>query len=247
MKLRFSGYRALILGGSCDLAICLAESMIETGLFPILTYRNEKGCRHISQKLELLAGKYETRYLDFANDASFEALFCGISDDLDFMVDFAQDDMEGFIASVSSDDICRYFAENVSFRAEILKRAGRAMLKKRKGRLVFVSSAAADRPNPGQGFYAAAKLASEALYKNMGLELGSRGITTVTLRPGYIDAGRGKEYIKAHEKEVFSRVPIKRALTAKEVAETILFFLSESAAGFNATQITMDGGLTSGK
>ena len=121
------------------------------------------------------------------------------------------------------------------------------MLKKKRGRLVFVSSSAADRPNPGQGFYAASKLASEALYKNLGLELGGRGITTVTLRPGYVDAGRGKKYLQTRKEEVLRMVPIKRAITGAEVAETILFFLSDSAAGFNATEIALDGGLTAGK
>ena len=51
MKLEFSGTNALILGGTCDLAICLAEYMIQTGLFPILTYRNETGLKHVSKQV----------------------------------------------------------------------------------------------------------------------------------------------------------------------------------------------------
>jgi 3-oxoacyl-[acyl-carrier protein] reductase len=118
------------------------------------------------------------------------------------------------------------------------------MVKKRKGRLIFISSTAALRPKPGQGFYAAAKLASEALYRNMGLELGERGVTAVILRPGYIDAGRGKVYLQEQDKKVLATVPIKRAITKKEIAETIIFLLSESAAGINAADIIIDGGLT---
>jgi len=49
------------------------------------------------------------------------------------------------------------------------------------------------------------------------------------------------------EKNVLEAVPIKRAVTKAEIAETVLFLLSESAAGMNATVITMDGGLTYGK
>ena len=247
MKLRFSGQRALILGGSCDLAVCLAEQMIGSALLPMLTYRSEEGSRRIIDKLQSYAGKYERLYLDFSDRASLDALFSKINDDLDFLVDFAQGDMESLVASANDDDIFDYFTENVSFRAAILKKASKAMLKKRKGRLVFVSSSAAQKPNSGQGFYASAKLASEALYRNLGLELGNRGITTVTLRPGYVDAGRGKRYMQTNEKEALEKVPIKRVLTCGEVAETILFFLSDSAAGFNAVEIPLDGGLTAGK
>ena len=106
---------------------------------------------------------------------------------------------------------------------------------------------AAVRPNPGQGFYAAAKVASEALYRNLGLELGGRGITTVTLRPGYIDEGRGRAFLESRGDSALAKVPIGRPLTSQEVAETILFYLSDSAGGVNATEISMDGGLTAGK
>jgi len=121
------------------------------------------------------------------------------------------------------------------------------MLSGRKGRLVFVSSTAALRPNLGQGFYAAAKLAAEALYRNLGLELGKRGITAVTLRPGYISAGRGRSFIQDNENEVLKRIPTGKALSASEVASAIMFLLSDGAAGFNATEIVMDGGLSAGK
>ena len=247
MKLNFSGNSALILGGSCELAINLAECMIKASLVPILTYRNEKGKRHISERLESFRGKYHSFYLSLGDRDSLDSLFEQVGDDIDFLVDFAQGDFESYVASADEDTIHRYFDANISFRAEILKRTSRLMLKKKRGRLVFISSSAADRPNPGQGFYAAAKLASEALYRNLGLELGEHGVTSVTLRPGYIDAGRGKTYMQTREEEVLRMVPIKRAITEAEVAETILFLLSDSAAGFNATEISLDGGLTAGK
>jgi 3-oxoacyl-[acyl-carrier protein] reductase len=247
MSLHFSGSRALILGGTCELALTMAHYMIESGLFPLLTYRNDKGLNGIAEALRSFHGRYETCYLNFGNRDSLDSAFTQIGDDLNFVVDFAQGNYESLIAGADEETVYRYFMENISFRAEILKRVGRAMLKKRKGRLVYISSAAAARPNPGQGFYAAAKLASEALYRNMGLELGERGVTTVILRPGYIEAGRGRNYLQKQDRKIFEMTPIKRAITGEEIAQTILFLLSDSAAGINATAISMDGGLTSGK
>jgi 3-oxoacyl-[acyl-carrier protein] reductase len=121
------------------------------------------------------------------------------------------------------------------------------MIKKRRGRFIFISSTAATRPNPGQGFYAAAKLASEALYRNIGLELGERGVTAVILRPGYVDAGRGSVYLQGAGKKAIDMVPIKRAITREEIVQTILFLLSNGAAGINATEISLDGGLSAKK
>ncbi|MDL1968153.1 MAG: SDR family oxidoreductase [Deltaproteobacteria bacterium] len=245
--MKFSGNRALIVGGSCDLAITLAQCMIKAGLFPILTYRSEKGLKYILKSLKTSKREYNALSLEFGNRDSMNSLFRQTDDNIDYMIDFVHGNFESLIASADVDRIYSYFAENVSFRAELVKKVARIMMKNKRGRLIYISSSAAARSNHGQGFYAAAKLASEAIYKNLGLELGGHGITTITLRPGYIDSGRGRRFIGTHTHEVLNKVPMKRALTKKEVAETILFYLSDSAAGFNATEISMDGGLTAGK
>ena len=121
--------------------------------------------------------------------------------------------------------------------------ASRVMLQKKRGRLVFISSIAAVNPNPGQGFYAASKLASEALYRNIGLELGSRGITTVSLRPGYIYAGRGKEYLNIDKNKTNEKVQNSKILSPNEAAEKILFYLSDSAKKGSYTENILDSSL----
>jgi 3-oxoacyl-[acyl-carrier protein] reductase len=244
---RFTGNRLLILGGSCELAICLAEVAMQEGLFPVLTWRSEEGKLRIETRLQAFSGKYATAPFELGNRTALDALFEPTGVDFDYLVDFAQGNMESLIGSAAPDEIERYFSENVSFRAEVLRKASRAMLKKRRGRLIFISSSAACKPNPGQGFYSAAKLACEALYRNLGIELASRGITTMSLRPGYVDTGRGKKYLQTHQKEAMERVPTRKPLTCREVAEAILFFLSDHGSGFNATEVAMDGGLTAGK
>jgi 3-oxoacyl-[acyl-carrier protein] reductase len=240
MRLEFFGRRVLILGGTCALAITLAELLIREGLQPILTWRNDAGRERLCARLAAFRGQYETVHLDLSARTSLHSLFSQVQDDVDYVVDFAQGEMECLIGSANPDDIHRYVSDNVSSRAEI-------MVGKKRGRMLFVSSSAASRPNPGQGFYAAAKLASEAIYRNLGLELAARGVTTVTLRPGYIEAGRGRKYLDSRERAALQAVPLGRALTCKEVATAVLFFLSEGACAFNATEICMDGGLTAGK
>jgi len=247
MTFAFSGRRALILGGSCELAMNLSRRLIEESLYPIITYRNEKGLCKIQETLVSFSGKYEIHQLVFGDSGLLDTLFRNIGEDLDFLVDFVQGDYESLIASADEDAVRRYFADNVAFRSEILKRTARVMMKKRRGRLIYISSTAAERPNRGQGFYSASKLASEALYRNAGLELGKRGVTAAILRPGYIDSGRGAVYLKKQDMEPIKKVPIGRAVTGEEIAQTILYLLSDGAESINGTVITMDGGLTIGK
>ncbi len=234
------------MGGTCDLALTLADLMIRQEILPVLTWRSEPGLRTIQERLGPPGERYETRRLDFAAVDSLAALFAPADPAFDFLVDFAQGDYEALVAAADDEAVTAFFAQNVSFRASLLKRTARGMLRSRKGRLVYISSAAAANPASGQGFYAAAKLASEALYRAVAIEMGGRGVTAVILRPGYCDAGRGRSFLE-RSGEGLERVPIGRAITAVEIAETILFLLSDGATGINGSVITMDGGLTSGK
>ncbi|MBN1547994.1 MAG: SDR family oxidoreductase [Syntrophaceae bacterium] len=238
--------RGLILGGTCELALYLARVLIEKGAVPVLTWRSDDGLQRITNALDVYNERFETTRLDLSDAASIQEVFARSDSRFDFLVDFAQGDYEALIASSDESRFCTYFTENVAARAVVLKHICRQMLAWKQGRLVFVSSSAAGRPAPGQGFYSAAKLASEALYRNCGLELAAKGITAVILRAGYIDAGRGRAFLAANP-ETVRQVPLNRFLTTEEVAETILFLLSPAATGINATTVTMDGGLTAGK
>lgn len=235
----FSGERALLTGGSCCMALALARGLMDQGVLPILSHRNAAGREKIETGLADYPGRFETVFMDLAAPESFEPAIAKARPD--YLVDFAQSDLEGFVAAADSNRVWTYVAENISARSQLVKHAAREMLKKRFGRLIFVSSTAAAMPNRGQGFYAAAKRAAEGFYRNLGLEMGERGITALSLRPGYVDAGRGSRYLEGKE------IPEHWVLSPQDVAQTLLFLLSDPARGFNATELTMDGGLTAGK
>jgi len=237
--------KGLILGGTCELALALAPGLIEKRFFPILSWRDSDGCGKINAALADYSGRYETVRFDLGDPLSLETLFAKYSG-FDFLVDFAQGDYETLIAAADEDSIRAYFSENVAARAILLKCVARGMLRKKRGRLIYVSSSAAERPAPGQGVYAAAKLAAEALYRSCGLELAGKGITSVILRAGYVQAGRGRAFLEENP-EIIRQVPLQRALEADEVAEAILFLLSPAAVGINASILTLDGGLSAGK
>jgi 3-oxoacyl-[acyl-carrier protein] reductase len=243
MKLFFSGCRSLILGGSSELGIALAGMMIREGLFPFPTYRSSKGLERIENGLEKSKGNYSAVYFDLGIPDSAVSLFKALNQDLDYMVDLAHGDFEALVGSAESVEVERYFSENISARAGVMKMACRAMLRKRKGRFVFISSLAAGSPNSGQGFYAASKLAAEALYRNLALEMEGRGITGVSLRPGYIDSGRGRRYLQRQKGRLSKTKAESRVLNVEEAAETVLFFLSDSAEAFNAIEIPMNENL----
>ena len=247
MELKFSGRRALVLGGNCQMGLALAEAMIQAGLRPVLSHRSDAGRGQISERLERFGDGFDCVHLDLGDAQSVDHLAGEPCSGVDYLVDLAHGELENLVASADHATVRGYFDSQVGVRAMIVQQVSRQMLLKKFGRMVFVSSTAAGRPNAGQGFYAAAKRAAEALYLNVGLELAVRGITTVTLRPGYVDAGRGRRYLQGAGTRVLAQVPTGRAVQLQEVVETIMFLLSDSASGFNATVMTLDGGMSATK
>lgn len=247
MSFTYRGTRALIMGGTCQMALDLARALIDRKIMPIQTYRSSQGLETIEAALRDRSEQYAVCPLDLTRPGTLGELDEHLSRGLDYLVDFAQEDLEGLVVAVDPGAMRAYLETNIAGRAAVMQRVARSMLAGRFGRMVHVSSLAAERPNPGQGFYAASKLAAEALYKNMGVELAARGITTVSLRPGYVDAGRGRDYLGKHAHAGLEKVPLGRALLSQEVVDTIVFLLCDSAAGINAAVVTMDGGMAAAK
>jgi 3-oxoacyl-[acyl-carrier protein] reductase len=111
----------------------------------------------------------------------------------------------------------------------------------------FMTSSAALRPGKGQGFYAAAKLAGESLYRSIGLELASRGVTACSLRLSWIDAGRGAAFLAGRRQKAEELMPSGRLVTARQATDALLFLLQEGSAAFNAVALDLDGGFSAVK
>ena len=163
------------------------------------------------------------------------------------LVDLLHSRFESLIAGAAPEAIMEWAAVDIGLRARLVRAVGRSMLARRFGRCVFVSSSAAECPAEGQGYYAAAKLAGEALYRSLAVELSGRGVTACSLRLSWLDAGRGAVFLERRREAVEKRMPIGRLVRMDEAVETVLFLLSASASSVNGTVVTLDGGLSATK
>ena len=247
--MNFTGKSVLLVGGSCEMALALAPLLLDVGLTPVLTYRTEEGADSIRQIPGL--SPMGSCFFDLSmalEPNGFDGLdACFPDGGPHYLVDFAHGNLESLVAAADPEVVGRYFEGNVTCRAALVKWAARRMAARRFGRVLYVSSTAAALQNGGQGFYAASKKACEALYQGIGIEMGRKGITTAILRPGYVSAGRAGDFLTENGAWVKKRVPLGRATTPAEVAETLLFLLSDAAQPINATTLTMDGGLSACK
>ena len=115
------------------------------------------------------------------------------------------------------------------------------MIRTRYGRVVNISSVSALTGNRGQVNYAAAKGALNSATKALSLEVASRGVTVNAVAPGIIDAGMGSSGFDAAR--IAGLVPMKRAGTAREVADLVAFLTSPEAGYITGQVISINGGM----
>ena len=114
------------------------------------------------------------------------------------------------------------------------------------GTIVNLTSMNGVAPGPNAGAYGATKAAIALLTQQMALEWGPRGIRVNAVAPGLIDAGMSEPIYADPEIRACrsARVPLRRLGTAAEVAEVVLFLLSDGARYINGVELLVDGGVT---
>jgi NAD(P)-dependent dehydrogenase (short-subunit alcohol dehydrogenase family) len=151
------------------------------------------------------------------------------------------------VDSVTADDVSHVLAVNVVGCFVAAREAVRRMSTRRGGRggaIVNVSSAAARLGSPGEFVhYAASKGAIDTFTVGLAREVADEGVRVNAVRPGMIDtdihASAGPNDRVAR---IVPTVPMKRIGTAEEVAQAILWLMSDSASYVTGAIIDVSGG-----
>ncbi|MCP4764872.1 MAG: 3-oxoacyl-ACP reductase FabG [Gammaproteobacteria bacterium] len=132
---------------------------------------------------------------------------------------------------------------NLSSVFRMSKAVVRAMMKKRNGRIINISSVVGATGNAGQTNYAAAKAGLVGFSKSLAREIGSRNITVNTVAPGFIDTDMTRELAEEQRAALAAQIPLGRLGSADEVAATVVFLASPAAAYITGETIHVNGGM----
>tara|TARA_B100000989_G_scaffold277997_1_gene239382 strand:- start:708 stop:1430 length:723 start_codon:yes stop_codon:yes gene_type:complete len=111
------------------------------------------------------------------------------------------------------------------------------------GRIVHISSVNGQKGQFGQTNYSATKSAITGFSKSLALESASKGITSNVVSPGYINTDMVAAIREDILKSIIETIPSKRLGESDEIAELVLFLVSEKAGYINGANFSINGGL----
>jgi 3-oxoacyl-[acyl-carrier protein] reductase len=150
------------------------------------------------------------------------------------------------LALMSEDDFTSVLDTNLAGAYRVAKRAVRGMIRARRGRIVFISSVVGLYGSAGQANYAASKAGLVGLARSLARELGSRGITSNVVAPGFVESDMTAGLPEERKAAILGAVPLGRYAAAHEVAGVVSFLAGADAAYITGAVIPVDGGLGMG-
>ncbi len=150
----------------------------------------------------------------------------------------------GPVTEQSADSYAATFETNVLGTVLSLKHEMRVMLAQGSGSIVNLSSTMGHKAAPGASIYTASKHAVEGLTKSAALEGAVSGVRVNAVAPGPVETGMLDRFTGSAERKagLIAGVPLKRAGTPEEIAQTILFLSSDKAPFITGHIISVDGG-----
>ncbi|HEY9389987.1 MAG TPA: 3-oxoacyl-ACP reductase FabG [Mycobacteriales bacterium] len=147
---------------------------------------------------------------------------------------------------MSEQSFSRVLDANLTGAYRVARRAAAGMLRRRQGRMIFISSVVGYLGSAGQVNYAASKAGLIGMARSIARELGSRGITANVVAPGFVRTDMTDGLSPERQAQILGQVPLNRFATAEEVAGVVTFLAGDAAAYITGAVIPVDGGLGMG-
>jgi 3-oxoacyl-[acyl-carrier protein] reductase len=235
---------ALVTGGSRGIGRAIALDLASAGFDLIVTYNTKKdaadavvaaieakGRKACAVQLDVAAGEVaEKRVTDLVTEHGCP----------DALINNAGITKDGLFPMMSRDSWENVINTNLGAFYSVTRPIIRAMLRRRSGRIVNLTSISGQRGNGGQVNYSASKAAIIGATKALALEVAPRGITVNAVAPGLIetDMTEGLPLDK-----VVPMIPMGRIGKPEEVAAVVTFLCSAQASYLTGQVLAVNGGL----
>jgi 3-oxoacyl-[acyl-carrier protein] reductase len=247
---QLDGQIAVVTGASRGIGKGIALELARQGATVLINYNSSaEAAQEVAKQIESDGGTAQAVQADVSNLEQATALIKTATDTyekIDILVNNAGVTRDGLIMTMKEDDWDTVLDTNLKSAWNCSKAAARAMMKKRSGRIINITSVSGLAGQGGQTNYSASKAGLIGLTKSLAKELAARNVTVNAVAPGFIDtdmtAALGEDMLK----QVDEAIPLGHRGTVQDVAYAVAFLASEQAAYITGQVLSVDGGLVMG-
>jgi len=237
---------ALVTGASRGIGAAIAQELGKQGATVIGTATSASGADHINASLKAAGINGMGLALNVNDAGQIDAVLKQIATtygDVSILVNNAGITKDTLLMRMSDDDWNAVINTNLTSVFRMSQAVLRPMMKARTGRIISISSVVGHMGNAGQTNYAAAKAGMTGFTKSLAAEVGSRNVTVNCVAPGFIETDMTAELPEAIKTKMLERVPLGRLGNVNEIAATVAFLASPSAAYITGETIHVNGGM----
>jgi NAD(P)-dependent dehydrogenase (short-subunit alcohol dehydrogenase family) len=236
---------AVVTGGASGLGLAIAKGFTTRRIPTLIIGRD-------AEKLEKARGKLGALCMPYRFDLTqLDRLPEMVTDietqygPIDTLVNNAGIHLKKPMLEVSDEEFQRIITTNLTAVFSLSREVAKAMVVRKSGNILLISSMAAQYGIPLVIAYTAAKSAIEGMTKAMAVELSPQGIRVNCIAPGFITTAMSSGAMDddpERKRKVLSRTPLGKFGCTEDVANAACFLVSDEAKFITGTVLRVDGG-----
>jgi 3-oxoacyl-[acyl-carrier protein] reductase len=236
---RLDGRRALVTGASGGIGGAIARALHAQGAEVVLSGRRREALDALAAAL----GERVRVEVGELTEAGAAERLIEAADPVDILVNNAGITRDTLALRMKDADWDAVLETNLGSVFRLSRAVLRGMLKRRRGRIVNITSIVGVTGNAGQANYAAAKAGLIGMSKALAQEVAARGIKVNCVAPGFVDTAMTQTLDAKQRENLTGRIPCGRLGTGMDVAAAVTYLASDEAAWVTGQTLHVNGGM----
>jgi 3-oxoacyl-[acyl-carrier protein] reductase len=244
--LKLKGRIALVTGAAQGIGKSIALLLARNGADMVVSDINLEKAEETAKEIESIGLKSIAIKVDVANLNDVEQMVAVILEKfgkIDILVNNAGITRDKLILRMTEEDWDVVLKVNLKGTFNCTKTVVRHMAKQRNGKIVSIASVVGEMGNAGQANYSASKAGVIGLTKTVAREFAQRGINVNAIAPGYIETPMTEILPEKVKEELKKLIPMERLGKPEDVAEAVLFLVSEESNYITGQVLNVNGGI----
>ena len=244
--MELEGKVALVTGAAQGIGRAIALLLAQKGADIVVSDINLEKAEETAREMETLGRKAMAIRVNVAVFDEVEKMVQGIVDRfkrIDILVNNAGVARDKLLLRMTEEDWDLVLDINLKGTFNCTKAVIRHMSRQRTGKIVNIASVVGEMGNAGQANYSASKAGVIGLTKTIAREFAVRGINVNAIAPGYIVTPMTDVLPEKAKEDLKRMIPMERLGQPEDVAQAVLFLVSEASSYITGQVINVNGGI----